>query len=318
MKNRWRLSLPAGMALLILASVAACSGPEEDSGATSTGSDTAPLLETDWRTVDELSDSTLINPANAGFYKSRADAYISDVDLDRKWADITRAIELEPLNYQYMRDRQQVETDIDRYRNTAPIIELSRAIELDPENGFLYWCRAAKYLFDASYIEAARDLTMAIKLGVARPSPQSLYYFRGLSYMNTGEYASATADFTRVLDMPSNITEQDARFLRSLAYLLVERYDSAIADATKYLEDARIELGDTVIQGSFSDYAYWIRGQAYLAQGRDAEALADFKESLATSQSPELDEAIGMIFHDILPTISQRNSLVRQEIERLQ
>lgn len=93
------------------------------------------------------------------------------------------------------------------------------------------------------------------------------YFKRGNSYMKSGEYSKAVADFTKVINI--NPQFSDAYSNRGLVYLALQQPELALTDLTK---------GITVRP----EYAvsYLKRGMAYMQLQQPKNAIADFTAAI--------------------------------------
>lgn len=111
------------------------------------------------------------------------------------------------------------------------IMQLSRAIAIDPKDAASYAYRGSSYVLSGNYEKAVMDYTMAIDLD---SSFADAYYNRGLIYdMQKSEHTKAIRDFTKTIEIDPGYL--DAYFSRAAAYAKIEKYDEAIADYTKVI-----------------------------------------------------------------------------------
>lgn len=246
------------------------------------------------KTIGDYNMAIALDPTNATYYISRAWAFDIAGDYDKALVDITKAIELDPTNAAYYRSRGLTYMDVSNY--TKAIADFTKAIELEPEDNHSYSYRGEAYMEKGSYDLAVIDYTKAIELTPKSWWLSHLYNERGGVYLKQGDYDKAIADYTKAIELDefsSPVYYND----RAFAYLEQQNYDLAIADSSKAIE----------LYSEYDD-AYWVRGKAYAALGRKDEALADFRECLALSESME----------PYLKQLRERNELVREWIEELQ
>jgi len=247
------------------------------------------------KTIEDYNMAIALDPTNATYYRSRAWAFDIAGDYDKELVDITKAIELDPTNAAYYRSRGLTYMDVSNY--TKAIADFTKAIELEPEDNHSYSYRGEAYMEKGSYDLAVADYTKAMELTPASSWWLThLYNARGEAYLNQSNYDLAIADYAKAIELDefsSPVYYND----RAFAYLEQQNYDLAIADSSKAIE----------LYSEYDD-AYWVRGKAYAALGRKNEALADFRECLALSESME----------PYLKQLRERNELVREWIEELQ
>jgi len=78
------------------------------------------------------------------------------------------------------------------------IVDLNKAIELDPNNAYYYHERGYTYLDKGEYVLALADFNKALELD---PNNAMHYRGRGSVYMRMGENELAIADFEKALEL---------------------------------------------------------------------------------------------------------------------
>lgn len=81
-----------------------------------------------------------------------------------------------------------------RMKNASAIYDFGRAIELAPQNAYIYYDRASVLLQNGESSKAIEDYSQAIRL---EPHFAEAYYNRGLLYYSMGDKASALRDFSK-------------------------------------------------------------------------------------------------------------------------
>ena len=84
------------------------------------------------------------------------------------------------------------------YRGTER--EISRLIDVDPDNADAYSNRAGVRRADGDLDGALRDFTMALRLGLRYRESIGAYGNRGMIRFETGDYQGAIEDFSSVID----------------------------------------------------------------------------------------------------------------------
>lgn len=158
------------------------------------------------------------------------------------------------------------------------IIELEKAIELEPDNNIAYTDLAASYFKNGDYENAVVTWSEVIQFNPDEAGP---YYERGLSYFNLKGYDQAIDDLTQSIDLDA--TNADAYSVRGKSYAFLEKYEQAIPDFTQ-----AIELDPA------SDEAYFNRAVATTKIGKSkndlANIIADYGIVLQISENPDLRE----------------------------
>jgi tetratricopeptide (TPR) repeat protein len=112
------------------------------------------------------------------------------------------------------------------------IQDLTRALELKPDDAEAYYRRAGLYAAKGDWDHAIADLSCAIEL---KPDNAQAYWRRGEISAGRRDWDSAVADFTRSLE----IAPDDASALNDFAWLLATCAEDRVRDGKKALEHAR-------------------------------------------------------------------------------
>lgn len=152
-------------------------------------------------------------------------------DLDGKIFYYSKAIDLSHSDYLYM-CRGTIYFDKSDY--DMAIVDIKRAIELNPDFAVAYNIRGNSYAGKGNHDQAIEDYTKAIELKSDIAAP---YFNRGKSYLNKGEYNLAIANFTEAIELDPNYIK--AYKERAVAY-------EKTGDLTKAKEDSEKakELGE--------------------------------------------------------------------------
>ena len=165
----------------------------------------------------------------------------------------------------------------------AAIYLFNKAIDLNPDNEYLYNDRGMCYMALGELSSAISEFSKAIAL---KSDCVEAYYNRGLAYFkqggwgNEGPFDLAIADYSKVTELKPDYA--DAYYNRGLAYNqlfhyyskpfsaeVTEKYTNAIADFDKVLE-----LDPTYV------LAYAGKGNAYYRNGEFDNATAEFDNAL--------------------------------------
>ncbi len=156
--------------------------------------------------------------------------------------ELTDAIELDPeLSRAYAaRARAHFELyDPDRARADAV-----RALELDSELAQAYLARALANVYDRDWREALADADRAVELA---QDNEKIWATRGRIYLEGGDANAALDDFDQTLVLEPDWVE--GRLLRAVALDDLQRYDDAIAALESVLEIAT-DVGDVELAES--------------------------------------------------------------------
>jgi tetratricopeptide (TPR) repeat protein len=150
---------------------------------------------------------------------------------------------------------------------TPAIADMSRAIEIDPENARFRNTRGYFYLSQQKLKEALQDFSDAIGLDMSYAQPHNN---RGLVRIATGDVKTAVKDFEEAIKIDAKYL--DAYNNRGYALMKLESYPEAIASFS-----TAIEINPKYVN------AWNNRGQAKLKAGQAEQALTDFSEAIRLS-----------------------------------
>ncbi len=122
-------------------------------------------------------------------------------------------------------------------------------------------------------LDKSRSGSMKRSATTSKPSGGTLtkdleiYYNRGVTYYESGDYDNAIVEFSKAIGI--NLRYSDAYYMRGNAYYKRGQYDQAISDYTKAIE---INPG--------CDTAYNNRGLAYHMKGQYDQAISDYTKAI--------------------------------------
>jgi tetratricopeptide (TPR) repeat protein len=150
------------------------------------------------------------------------------------------------------------------YKADEAILELNKAIELDPQYALTFSHRADAYKDKGQFQEALADYGKALELA---PKYATAYLNRANLYADNSDFDRAIADYRRALEVePANIL---AYYSRGNTYAKQGHYGQAIADYNALLEI-----------NPLYPHAYVRMGLAYEKLDRTKDALAIYKAYL--------------------------------------
>lgn len=170
-----------------------------------------------------------------------------------------KAIELDNKYVDAFIKRGQCKRQLKPPDYNGSLVDLSRAIKLDPKSFVAYNSRGGTYKAMMKYDLAMSDFNKAIELD---SKSEKALYNRGTLWLDTKEYTKAVADLTLAINrVPSYVFSY---FQRAKAYQALKRdqdaladYDKAVsmepkyADAMHYRSILKQAMGD--IQGAIAD-----------------------------------------------------------------
>jgi tetratricopeptide (TPR) repeat protein len=152
----------------------------------------------------------------------------------------------------------------DGYYDLA-IDELTKAIELDPNNAMSYDRRGIAYGEICEYDNAISDFNTAIEID---DTYAGAYNNRALAYYKKDVLGRAIIDYNKAIELSPDISVFYSN--RGLAHYYSDEYIEAIADF-----NTAIELGPDDLE------TYTYRGEACAAIGEFDKAIADFDRAIA-------------------------------------
>jgi tetratricopeptide (TPR) repeat protein len=136
--------------------------------------------------------------------------------------------------------------------------------QINPRGADAYLKRGRTYLNTGDYARAIADFNQVLQLN---PNSAAAYFSRGRANKLSGNYEPALADYNEAIQL--NPKMFPAYVNRGQLYNMADRYDAAIADFDQALElDPNLPI------------PYLNRGVAYGAKGDYDGAIADFNSAL--------------------------------------
>ncbi len=200
--------------------------------------------------INDLSEAIALQPT-VEYYKERAHIYARTIntrsglyDYDKAIHDITKALKLEPDNYELYHLRGDYKYD--RGEKAAAMLDMNKAIDINDSDPRLWSDRGLMKLLNEDFAGAKSDLDQAVLL---QPENRKHYTIRAHASYNIGDFQGSVNDYTKAVEM---IMEE-------------------ISNTTN--EQKIKDLSDD-IRG-----IYLIRGSAFIQMNRIGEACDDFYRS---------------------------------------
>ncbi|MBI3723858.1 tetratricopeptide repeat protein [bacterium] len=165
-----------------------------------------------------------IEPRNSRWWRNRASTKLTLGDSDGALSDYDRAIELDPGNFMAWCDRGALKND-KMHDLEGAFSDFSKAIELNPGHALAWANRGRVRIARGDYDGAIADLDRA--LGLDSHAKEG-WFDRGTARLHTGDLAGAVADLDRAIEL----SPQDATAWcnRGLAHRMKGDLDSALSD----------------------------------------------------------------------------------------
>jgi tetratricopeptide (TPR) repeat protein len=176
--------------------------------------------------------------------------------------DLSIALELDPQHTQALRLRGVLYGFEERYPEA--IQDFTRAIQLDPSNSYAFLGRGDCYADQRDYPRAIQDYSIGIQLD---PEYEELYTHRGRAHLIQGNYQKAIEDYSRAIELDQE--NSSAYIARGLALAQTKNYSRAISDFTQalHLEPTNYEILE-------------YRADVYMQSGQASKAVEDYSEAL--------------------------------------
>jgi serine/threonine protein kinase len=193
---------------------------------------------------------------------NEGDAHHNDGRYKEAIAAYDRAIQLDPNDPYVYYNRGNAYSKLKEYQQA--IADYDRAIAFNPNNADVYNNRGIAYFGLTEYQQAIADYDRAIALD---PKYAPTYFNRGEAYHRLRKPRRAIADYDRAIALDPN--DAPTYFNRGEAYSDLEEYQQAIADYTR-----TIALDPTYA------LAYAGRGFAYFGVKHYRRAIQDYDHAL--------------------------------------
>jgi tetratricopeptide (TPR) repeat protein/tRNA A-37 threonylcarbamoyl transferase component Bud32 len=211
--------------------------------------------------LEDLNLAVESDSENPELYLLRARTYYG-LDQDQlALDDVTRAIDIDTAYAQAYAVRGEIYLSSDDTANATD--DFNRAILLDPGNAEARVGRARLFADSGNYETAITELNLALE---ANPQFAEAYADRGFVYLALEEYSSALSDFNSAIRNDDSLA--NAFMGRGLIQFQLSNYDEAIEDLSVAIEEMP------------TAEVYLRRAQAYLEEGNDEAALADFESAV--------------------------------------
>ena len=164
------------------------------------------------------------------YYSNRARAYDAMGNADAAEADRQMSTGLAPDKSLPFRQRGNAYFDERKYDEA--IAEYTMGLEVVPGHGNIYHSRGNAYFHQLKYDEAVADYTRAIELF---PESHQYYSARGAAYYFLRKYDLAAEDYSKAIELRREITGTDYIY-RARAHYALGNYAAASADLQKTLD----------------------------------------------------------------------------------
>jgi tetratricopeptide (TPR) repeat protein len=181
------------------------------------------LSEDPDKRLADYSEAIRLDPHNAELLRTRGTYYLTEKKYDEALADIDKAIELDPEDSDAHEARGVIQ--FLRNKNDEALKSFNRVIELQPKSAMAYTHRARIYALDDKIDEALKELDKAIEL---EPRLPTSYLLRARLYQQKGESKKAMSDADEALRLAPN--DPQARQLHAMLLAGSGKIGDAIGD----------------------------------------------------------------------------------------
>ena len=160
-------------------------------------------------------------------YYNRGNAYRDLKDYRAAISDYSKAIEINPNDYEAYHNRGNANIDLKNYKKGFS--DYKKALELKPNFYLVYFNRGNAYRDTEKYKKAISDYTKAIEI---IPNFLDAYFNSGsIKLFKTKDYLAAISDFNRAIEI--NPRDTNLYFLRALAKEKSGDLEGACSDANE-------------------------------------------------------------------------------------
>jgi tetratricopeptide (TPR) repeat protein len=208
-----------------------------------------------------INKAIALNPHPWGYIR-RANTYRQINDYDAAIADLTKAIELQPDNAFAYRRRGYYRSEQANFAKEQSLADLTKAIELQPNDASNYVDRGIVYAKIKDRQKFTADFNKALAL---KPDDPWIYENRAYARHLLGDYQGAVADYTEAI-----------RLAPELAYQFYTSRAGVHPSNQKQIEDytEAIRLKPNYVS------AYVRRGSTYASIGDSQKFIQDFNEAI--------------------------------------
>ena len=244
----------------------------------------------------DLDAAIELSPRDEEILRMRALNYVERKESEKALADLDRALEASPDHAPTLEIKGVVLGMMGRYDEALATFD--QAIELNPDSMSLHLQRSRLHLLKSQPAEAVEDLDHVLS---TQPATPALLLLRATAFQQMGETERALTDVDQVLRAQPRLGP--ALRLRGVLLAGSGKLDEAVADLKSALkedpEDLELLLQVATLyrmkkqSGSAIEYytktievepdgplGYQGRADAYLAIGKQVEALADYEQAL--------------------------------------
>ena len=211
--------------------------------------------------VADFNAALALEPDDASTHEAKALTLASQQKWDEARASLDRALELAPDSIEVLLQRGRV--NVLDGKNDAGLADFSAALKIDPENVPALLLRAEAEIPD-HLEEALEDLSKALDL---RPGLVPALRQRAALLAHLKKFTAAESDLQLARKLEP--TDHVASLQLAAVYVVAGRTADALA------------IYDEVLQADAKHWmAYRGRGDLYLTNGRQRDAIADFEKAL--------------------------------------
>ncbi|MBL0181533.1 MAG: tetratricopeptide repeat protein [Chitinophagaceae bacterium] len=203
-------------------------------------------------------------PKNKNGWNNRGYMYFLRGEDANAIADYTKAIKIDPEDISLYLNRSDAYISSGDYN--AGLADLTKVVEISPTSYWGWLGRGQAFNGKNLFDKAIADLSKAISL---KPTGTA-YTERGLSYSHLKKYDLAIADFDKAISLEPDFIDPYINKAQTIQ-LTTLKFEEPIRIITEGIKNAG---GTGAAKGSNC------RGEFYLANNNNAEALDDFKKYL--------------------------------------
>ena len=190
------------------------------------------------RAMTDYNQALKLDPKNVDAYNNRGIAFYHKQDYDRAMTDYNQALKLDPKYVDAYYNRGLVYEAKTSYE--AAMADFDQTLKLDPDYVNAYTNRGLVFTHRKDYDRAIANYNQALRL-----DPKNVYAYlnRGETHFAQSNHEAAIADLNQALEINSSIAVE-AYYFRGLTYKNTGRKDKALEDLKKFVnltDDAELK-----------------------------------------------------------------------------
>mgnify|MGYP001197296179 CR=1 FL=1 len=218
--------------------------------------------------LDSYSKAIELNPSSYLAYHKKIAIYCSLKDFESALSEIQSALRISPENTELYDLKSTIYFNQGNYRDAAT--DLSTLIQIKEKNGentaSIFYMRGLCYLNLGDLEKAKEDLTISIEKGY---SDNSVYRYLAEIFSNLGDYQSAINNYEKLIER-QGYADDYTYYQLGVNYYQSKQYEMAVESLTQ-----------SIHYNPQNHQSLFVRGLSYYYSGKKEQAVQDFETSAA-------------------------------------